>query len=322
MVKGRKTLGRSLSNNFNTQLSGEPPLSSTIFTLSSGVKAEFKALTIPPEEVEDKTWVRFEVNGRDQNALNREEVSDILRTIKFQQFFPAIAVKRDGRFEILDGSRRRMAAIFGNVGLNVLYTEQNISIDDAKQLAKDIQTAKEHSLREVGLRLLLIKESMSCDNKTLAKNEGLSESKVTRALQAASVPTELVALFPYQSTLSYADYKYLLDLSAQLANLNISLISFCDDVAENIVTLETLNFDDQKSQIIKVMKKQFSSLSTKPKIGKIVTEKLWDFEAKDCYARKKTKGRFISYEFNRISKEVQTEIDKAVRDVLERELRQ
>ncbi|EKH9212694.1 ParB family protein [Vibrio owensii] len=320
MAKERKTLGRSLSNNFSIQVSGES--SSAVFTLSSGVKAEFKTLTIPSHEVERNTWVRFEVNGRDQNALNREEVGDILRTIKYQQFFPAIAVKRDGRFEILDGSRRRMAAIFGNVGLNLLYTEQNISMDDAKQLAKDIQTAKEHSLREVGLRLLLIKDNLACDNKTLAKNEGLSESKVTRALQAASVPSELVKLFPHQSTLSYADYKYLLDLSLQFENEKISLTNFCNEVAVQITALKKLNFEEQKSQIIKVIKQQFNSLLTKPKPSKVVTEKLWDFEAKDSYARKKTKGRFISYEFNRISKDVQAEIDKAVRDVLERELRQ
>ena len=322
MSKQRKVLGRSLKNFPSSILAQEETSDSVVFTLASGLKAEFNMISIPHHDIKDQTWVRFEVNGRDQNALTMEEVGDIMRTIKHQQFFPAIAVKESDKFEILDGSRRRMAAIYQGVDLKILYTEQKLSIDDAKQLAKDIQTAKEHSLREVGLRLILLKEHFKCDNKTLAKKEGLSESKVTRSLQAAAVPHDFVVLFPSQSALSYADYKYLLDLSVQLQRLDISISSFCLDVKDNINQLDIDNEEDLKSQIVKVIKIQFALVSEKKQDTKIVTEKLWDFDAKDCYARKKTKGRSISYEFNRIPKNLQSKIDEAVKYVLESELRQ
>ena len=324
MSKQRKTLGRSLKNFSSPIEKQEESSSSVIFTLASGAKAEFKRTSIPHNEIQEKTLVRFEVNGRDQNALTKEEVGDILRTIKYQQFFPAIAIKNEDSFEVLDGSRRRMAAIYQGVGLNLLYTEQDLSIDDAKQLAKDIQTAKEHSLREVGLRLVLIKEHLMCDNKTLAKIEGLSESKVTRSLQAAAVPAELVMLFPSQSILSYVDYKYLLDLSIQLSNSGLALTEFCVDLRVKIseLNIDNDNDDDLKSKIIKIIKIQYDLISTRSKRTKIVTEKLWDFETKDSYARKKSKGRSISYEFNRIPKGLQSKLDEVIRDILERELSQ
>lgn len=40
-----------------------------------------------------------------------------------------------------------------------MVTEEHLSADEARQLAKDIQTAKEHNLREIGLRLIALKES-------------------------------------------------------------------------------------------------------------------------------------------------------------------
>lgn len=60
---------------------------------------------------------------------------------------------------------------------------------------KDIQTAKEHNIREIGLRLLSLKES-GLNQKEIAEQEGLSQAKVTRAVQAATVPQELIDLPP------------------------------------------------------------------------------------------------------------------------------
>ncbi|WAH61957.1 hypothetical protein LZ023_36090 (plasmid) [Pseudomonas silvicola] len=72
----------------------------------------------------------------------------------------------------------------------MLVTDVAITADEARRLAQDIQTAREHNLREVGMRLLSLKES-GLSQKEIAQSEGLSQAKVTRALQAASVPLEL-----------------------------------------------------------------------------------------------------------------------------------
>lgn len=107
-----------------------------------------------------ETTVNFLVNGRDQSALTKESVSDIIRTINLQRLFPAIGRRIDGKIEILDGSRRHAAAIFCGVGLDILVTNTNISLGDARQLAADIQTAREHNIREIGLRLIQLREKV------------------------------------------------------------------------------------------------------------------------------------------------------------------
>ncbi|EGT5746653.1 chromosome partitioning protein ParB, partial [Cronobacter dublinensis subsp. dublinensis] len=47
---------------------------------------------------------------------------------------------------------------------------------------------------------------------------------------------------------------------------------------------------------------------------------LWRFPDKDRFARKRTKGRLFSYEFNRLSREVQDELDRAIENVLKKHL--
>ncbi len=43
---------------------------------------------------------------------------------------------------------------------------------------------------------------------------------------------------------------------------------------------------------------------------------LAEFNSKGMFARKKVKGRNFSYEFGRLSKDVQAELDKAIQAVL------
>lgn len=133
------------------------------------------------------TYVELETNGRDQEALTEASLVDITRTIGLQQFFPAIGRRINNKIEILDDSHRRVAALIKTVGLNVLVTDVSISLADARQLASNIQTAKEHNLREVGLRLLLLREN-GMNQKEIAAIEGFSTAKVTRAIQATTVP--------------------------------------------------------------------------------------------------------------------------------------
>lgn len=56
------------------------------------------------------------------------------------------------------------------------------------------------------------------NQKEIAITQKLSPSKVTRATQAASVPSEMLTLFPIQSELTYTDYKCLLEISIQYEN--------------------------------------------------------------------------------------------------------
>ncbi len=204
-MKELKKMGRTLGNSSFSKMLSETESART-FTLKSGATARFTLSKILHDDIETQTYVDATINGRDQAFLTEESVSDISRTIKLQQFFPAIGREVDGHIEVLDGSRRRAACLYSGMPFEVLVTKDELSLSDARQLAIDIQTAKEHTLRELGNRLkLMYPEHMNQSD--IAAAEGLSPAKVTRAFQAASVPDEMIAVFPSAGELSINDYK-------------------------------------------------------------------------------------------------------------------
>ncbi|WP_237391369.1 ParB family protein [Dryocola clanedunensis] len=319
----RKTIGRQLNSQASI-VEGTDVERSQIFTLKNGRKVTFKFIRVPSSEVEATTFVNQDTNGRDQLALTKESLKSIIKTIKFQQFFACIGVQKGERIEILDGSRRRASAIIVHTGLDVMVTNEHLSAEEARQLAKDIQTAKEHNLREIGLRLLGLKES-GLNQKDIAETEGMSQAKVTRAMQAAAVPQELILLFPVQSELSFSDYKSLLEISENLSIKDISSQQLVESLSEelDVIISDDRNADDeQKARILKLISKASNTLISKPPKDRSIVSSLWSFDEKDKFARKRIKGRTLTYEFNRMPKELQDELDKAIGEVLNRNLSQ
>nr|WP_023651642.1 ParB family protein [Erwinia piriflorinigrans]CCG55385.1 plasmid partition protein B [Erwinia piriflorinigrans CFBP 5888] len=294
-----------------------------IFTLSSGRKVLFTRITVPASDVETSTYVVQENNGRDQSALTPESLKDITRTLRCQQFFPAIGVRNNDGIEILDGSRRRASALIISCALDVLVTDDTLTSAEARALAKDIQTAREHNIREVGLRLQTLKSS-GLSQKEIAESEGLSQATVTRALQAASVSTDLLSVFPVHAVLSFSDYKMLLATEELLSGKEITqaeLLSNLTDVLKEIHTDESLADDEVKSKLIAEIRKEALVMGTPSSRDKTVTTSLWQFGDKNRFARKKTKGRTFSYEFNRLAPEVQSALDDAIGNVLSAHLK-
>lgn len=321
MTSQRKTIGRTLP----TQTAEAPVQAdeqTQILSLKTGRKVKFVRKVIDAADVETKTFVRQETNGRDQTALTKESLKDIIKTFRQQQFFDCFGVEVDGRIEVLDGSRRRASAIFTQRPLVIKVTSDPLSVDDARQLAKDIQTAKEHNLREIGLRLLGLKEQ-GMSQKDIAHQEGMSQAKVTRALQAAAVPQDLIALFPVQSELSIADYKSLLEIDEILKAKDISREQLIDMISDQLFAITSdsaLAEDEQKSEVMKLIAKSSQTLISAPAKDKAVVSLLWEFEDKDKYARKRIKGRALSYEFNRLPNKVLEDLEEAIHDVLKRHL--
>jgi len=321
MNANRKVIGRTFSQSSSQSSFNEKPSEdgySQRFTLASGKTALFHLERIDAKNVADVTFVKPETNGRDQSALTNESLADIIRTIKLQQFFPAIGRKVDGRIEILDGSRRRASAIIANTGLLILVTVADLSVEDARQLAADIQTAKEHNLREIGLRLLMLRES-GMNQKDIAVSQKLSEAKVTRAIQAALVPVDMLVPFPVQSELTYPDYKFLFNLNEQLVAKGVKIDEVIDQVMERKNTLANdYPAEDLKTAIVNLFKDVSPFFLEQSKKNTFITQKLWSFSEKDKYARKKTKNRVINYEFSRLPKELHDELDSVIMATIEK----
>ena len=206
------------------------------------------------------------------------------------------------------------------VGLNILVTDTDITTDDAQQLAADIQTAKEHNLREIGLRLLLLRES-GLNQTEIASSQQLSKAKVTRAIQAASVPADMLSVFPVQSELSYNDYKLLLDIAALFKQKKLdidALIVAVDDELQS--RTEQLTADEWTKLALKLYREHSAIMVDKPKIEKAQISALWKFNDKNKFARKRNKGRDFSYEFSRMPKDLQAELDRVIVDTLKKYL--
>ncbi|RVU72255.1 ParB/RepB/Spo0J family partition protein [Pantoea dispersa] len=322
MMKELKKMGRTLGNSSFSKMLSETESART-FTLKSGATARFTLTKILHDDIETQTYVDATINGRDQAFLTEESVSDISRTIKLQQFFPAIGREVDGRIEVLDGSRRRAACLYSGMPFEVLVTKDGLSLSDARQLAIDIQTAKEHTLRELGNRLkLMYPEHMNQSD--IAAAEGLSPAKVTRAFQAASVPDEMIAVFPSVGELSINDYKTLLDIAEKAASRQISVQELAEGVRERIA-LDALTEHDDPAVKAKIIG-YFRAASAEPKstrdAKKVVTEKIAEFGDKKQFARKKTDAekRLVTYEFSRLPVAWQAELDDAVKAVIEKML--
>ncbi|VFS25032.1 ParB family [Serratia liquefaciens] len=152
--------------------------------------------------------------------------------------------------------------------------------------------------------------------------KGYLRAKVTRALQAAAVPQDLISLFPVQSELSFSDYKLLLEVNEKLSEKGLTpeeLIQSVSAQLDAILSDGERPEDEQKASILKLISQALIDPSPKEKS---VVSPLWSFEEKDKFARKRVKGRMLTYEFSRMSKVIQDELDKAINEVLDRNLSQ
>ncbi|CAM3147517.1 ParB family protein [Vibrio rarus] len=290
--------------------------------LASGQTATFNEVTLSFEHVRDSTVVTFDINGRDQSLLTKESLED-LSSLEFQQFYPAVGRDVNGKIDVLDGSRRRAWFLLqeGRIKeFRILVTKDDISTADAKALAKQLQTAKEHNLREIGLQCLSIQRS---DDKLtqveVAKIVGLSQAAVSKAIKAACVDERLVNLYPDSNTLSHPDYTLLAKVMKACSDKS-SMKKFIDKIQRNLVNIQAeYSLKEQKVAISSVIKSELKIAESKQVSDKVEVTPLAQFDSKGMFARKKVKGRNFSYEFGRLSKEVQTELDEAIKKVLERQ---
>ncbi|EPR3587261.1 ParB family protein [Vibrio alginolyticus] len=292
---------------------------SVIWQLASGNSATFNEVTLSYEQVRDETFVTFDVNGRDQSLLTAESLSD-LNSLEFQQFYPAVGRQIDGKIDVLDGSRRRAWFLLqgGRVKtFRILVTQNEISVSDAKALAKQLQTAKEHNLREIGQQCIAIKSANEeITQAEIAKQVGLSQAGVSKAMKAASIDEKLVKLFPVVNALSHPDYA-LLDKVMKTCEDKKQIASFAKKIEKSLVNIQAeYSLEDQKDAIVSAIKAELKVAETKKESDKAEVTPLAQFDSKGMFARKRVKGRNFSYEFGRLSKGIQEKLDEAIQKVL------
>lgn len=307
-----------LQRHFGVESVGQP----VIWTLASGQTATFTELALTYEQVKNDTVVAFDVNGRDQSLLTKESLLD-LNSLSFQQFYPAVGREIDGKIDILDGSRRRAWFLLQPDRVShfrVLVTQDDVSLSDAKALAKQLQTAKEHNQREIGLQCKALMDSESCTQEQVANLLGMSRQAVGRAIKAANIDAALIALFPVVNELSHTDYSVLDKVMKTFQNNSLSLFEFINKIEQKLADAQLEpTLQSTKEWLIKMIKSDLKvAVARQASDSEDVTvTTLKPYSSKGMFARKRVKGRNFSYEFGRLPKSLQQALDKAIANVLD-----
>lgn len=291
--------------------------------LKSGEKRTFRAIDVPFVDLEVKTTVTFEINGREQSLLNETTLSD-LDSMEVQQHYPAIGyVTEDGQIDYVDGSRRRMRVILAKGKIPVLkswVTDQPISAEDARDLAQRLQTAKEHNLWEQG-KIAGVYEAKGMKQREIAVAMGISLTKVNRILKAYSVDARIIALFPNVSELSNTDYKTLFKAQEKAIcadELDTVLELVKDDFFEKSLNLQ---IDDGHVVILDFFKEYLKANVVKSDTTKFID--IAEFKEAKKFARKKVDAdkRLITYSFQRMSSDFQKKLDQLIKTEIDNELK-
>lgn len=246
------------------------------WTLASGEEVEFTEVKLSYEELRDNTFVVFENNGRNQELLT-EQTLKRLSSLDKQQFYPAIGFKHeDGKIEILDGSSRR-AYILNKKGaikeFKLMLSDIKISRLNAKKLAKDIRSALEPNLYEIGEQASpLIEKGMT--QRSIANELGFSQRKINLGLKTIVIPLKIMQLFPIVNDITWPNYQTLIKLAPSLPE-DIELSKDAIDVETIIKELKNISvnysngYQEVKSKLQKYPLMEFEK-GTRKKATKTV----------------------------------------------------
>ena len=286
---------------------GSQPVKSQ-WVLHSGKTVDFFEEKIDFETLRDKTFVNFAVNGRNQKLLTDESLKR-LSSLDNQQYYPAIGYKHDdGRIEILDGSSRR-AYVLRKGGeiptFRVMYCVGELSLKDARELAKELRTSLELHLYEIGE----IAEEMF--NKEMPQQEiaeilGYSQRKISYAIRTRAIPESVMKCFPVINELTWSDYKELIKLVPLLPK-KIALES------------EFISVSDTIKALTKLTTEQGVVAKEKP-VNKTIREPLLSFPSKTRSKALKitsSENNNVAYKFERLGAEANAIIEEKMKEAME-----
>ena len=201
-------------------------------TLSSGKKINLRLHTFNGvDEIEQKTRIDNS-NIREQSWLNKQSLSDILPTIATIQLYPAIGYFDKDSILIVDGSRRRAAAIFSDCGYVVEVSDQPLTKSEAVEIIGISDKKKKFTDFEWGKFYTIKLKSSKLTQKAFSKQEGISEATISRYINAYNVDNRLYNLFLDKDSInSVADSQRLIKIfkSINSSESGIDIDDFVND---------------------------------------------------------------------------------------------
>lgn len=166
-----------------------------------GRDVKFILETILGTDIAQKTCV-WEGNERDQDLLNEESLDDLIPSFLLTgQQNPAFGRKAGGMIEVADGSRRRMTAILTSSEYRILVGDlDDEQMDSLCKLGNDYRPT---SAYERGKRYQRRLETEFNSNiSALSEAENISRKIISRCLNTARLPKDVLTLFSHPGELS------------------------------------------------------------------------------------------------------------------------
>lgn len=166
-----------------------------------GRDVKFILETIPGPAVAEKSRV-WTGNERDQDLLNEDSLDDLIPSFLLSgQQTPAFGRKTDGVIEVADGSRRRMTAILTSTEYRILVGDLNDEQMDA--LCKLGNDYRPTSAYERGKRYQQrLNNEFNGNISALSEAENISRKIISRCINTARLPKEVLSLFAHPGELS------------------------------------------------------------------------------------------------------------------------
>jgi len=271
---------------------------------------EFYEVIIPASDVSDKFHVDFEINGREQELLTPERLKR-LNSIKTHQYYPLIGFFDEKGINVVDGSRRlrRYQDLGADYPLRALVSTKPLTREVAMYFAKDIQSAKEKTLRDNGLLWRHLMDVEDYTRAEIAESNNVSVQTVKRALRAASIPLEIVKELP--DDIGVRQYETIYKLYSD---------EFKRDVDSMVESIQILREEAKDEDIIE-SEDLVRYILNKLKPGKASSnevEQLFTFDDKKKKATKKKSKQGVIYNFKGISEKQIADIELAIKQVLEK----
>ncbi|MDC9615997.1 ParB family protein [Xenorhabdus khoisanae] len=293
-----------------------------LFTLADGRKVEAEHIVISAEQIENLTIVH-EMNPRNQKAIDDYAVRDILEQIRTRGVdTEGIAIKRDNKFALIEGSRRRYCCLKTKSDLPLWVLPDDLTAEDINALINASQSSKKFSYREVGKqyqeKMIMLGFST---NDELGKYLGVSAESVRKRIQAALIDEKLISIFPDSEGIPNSFYSRLAKIQKLAEKAQIDFDKLCSEVAVETEDVDAGEIEKKQRSIMDDLSVALELMTSDAPIKGWETTELISFDSKDKYARvsRSANGRKVKFEFNRVNASLLDEIQQLIIECLKNE---
>ncbi|KJG37633.1 hypothetical protein UA32_11740 [Photobacterium angustum] len=213
------------SNKYDRRKSNSNAIRLNLLTGSSEkqVHADFNLITLDQNAVRQFVDIS-PFNPRFKDEEGARDVRSLAKDIKKNgQIEPVWAYFKDGKYWILNGSRRLTVTSYLNMDLNILYTSYPFSDQQLQIISLSLANTKELSLMEKGAiyySMMQARPDMTLED--VSKAKGVSRTLVKSAIEAFTLPDYIKDRFNSPSSLGKPAVDKLSKLSNKIEEIKNS----------------------------------------------------------------------------------------------------